>query len=191
MDLNVGISMLHPDVLALLYHLGGHADGPILELGPYVGGSTIAMARGLADAGRNQKIVSVEKGGKYDHPNYPTKDIVASLRANLAKHGVDSRVDLIVGHSRDSATIAQVRQFSRAAPFSCLVIDSDGEVEKDIDLYRAVLAPRAHLVVDDYYSPGAPEKEATTRHQIDELERRGVVESFGVHGWGTWFGRFI
>jgi hypothetical protein len=47
------------------------------------------------------------------------------------------------------------------------------------------------LVVDDYYSPGAPDKEATTSSQVAALERQHIVESFGVYGWGTWFGRLI
>src|SRR5688572_585275 len=75
-ELNDGLSMLHPDVLALLYHFAAYADGPLLEFGPYVGGSTIAMARGMVDGARKLRIVSVEIGGKYDHPHYPTSDIV-------------------------------------------------------------------------------------------------------------------
>jgi predicted O-methyltransferase YrrM len=190
-ELNEGISMLHPDVLAVLYHFGAYSTGPVLEVGPYIGGSTIAVARGLADARSGLKVTSIEKGGKYDHPNYPTPDIVASLRANLTRYGVASQSNVIVGQSRDDAIVQQVARLSLEARFACFVIDSDGQVEKDIKLYRPTLAPRAYLVVDDYYAPGAPEKEATTRLQIDELERQGIIQSFGVHGWGTWFGRFV
>lgn len=188
--LNERISMLHADVLALLYHFGAHSVAPLLELGPYMGGSTIAVARGLADSGRGLRITSVEKGGKYDHPNYPTSDIVASLRANLAEHGVASHSHIIVGHSREPPTVQEVERLSAAAKFGCLIIDSDGQVEDDIRLYGPLLGQRAYLVVDDYYSPGAPEKEASTRHQIDGMVRNGTVEAFGVQGWGTWFGRF-
>jgi predicted O-methyltransferase YrrM len=188
--LNERISMLHADVLALLYHFGAHSVDPVLELGPYMGGSTVAVARGLLDSGRGFKIISVEKGGKYDHPNYPTSDIVASLRANLAEHGVETRSHVIVGHSREHDTVLRVKQLSEAARFGCLIIDSDGQVEEDIRVYGPLLAPQAYLVIDDYYSPGAPEKQASTRHQLDDMTRKGVVEAFGVHGWGTWFGRF-
>ena len=131
-------------------------------------------------------------GGRYDHPTYATTDIVESLRANLKTYGVDGRVNLVVGHSREKPALDSVAAVvEQEGPFTCLVIDADGQVEEDIALYGRFLAARCYLVVDDYYAPGAPEKEATTRSQLAALEQRHVVESFGVHGWGTWFGRFI
>ena len=191
-ELNKRISMLHPDVLALLYHFGACATGPLLELGPYVGGSTISMARGVADAGGSTRITSVEMGGRYDHPTYATTDIVQSLRANLKGYGVDERVNLIVGHSREKATLDRVAAVvEQEGPFACLLIDADGQIEEDIALYGRFLAARCCLVVDDYYAPGALDKEVTTRNQLATLEQQHVVESFGVHGWGTWFGRFV
>jgi hypothetical protein len=135
-------------------------------------------------------VTSVEKGGRYDHPNYPTSDIVASLRSNLLKHGLESHTNVVVGDARDAAVVREVTRLSDGMRFVCLVIDSDGQVDKDVSLFRPLLSSRAYLVVDDYYSPGAPEKEGQTRHELDHLEGRGVVESFGVYGWGTWFGRF-
>jgi predicted O-methyltransferase YrrM len=38
--------MLHMDVLLLIYHFARFAAGNILEIGPYIGGSTIAAAFG-------------------------------------------------------------------------------------------------------------------------------------------------
>lgn len=191
-DLNDRISMLHPDVLALLYHYGACARSPLLELGPYIGGSTISLARGAADHGQSSKITTVEMGGRHDHPIYATSDIVQSLRANLSRYGVAERVNLIVGHSHDQAVLDKVAKvFDSEGEFGCLIIDANGEVEDDLQVYRRFLAPKCYLVIDDYYSPGASEKEEPTRRQLDALEHECVVESFGVHGWGTWFGRFI
>ncbi len=190
-ELNDRISMLHPDVLALLYHYGACAEGPILELGPYIGGSTIALARGGADIGNAARITSVELAQDYRHPTHVTTDIVESLRANLKGYGVDEQVNLIVGHSRDQSVLESVESVvERDGPFGCFVIDADGQIEEDIACYRRFLSARCYLVVDDYYSPGAPDKEATTRTQLATLEQRRIVEPFGVHGWGTWFGRF-
>lgn len=39
-------SMLHMDVLLLIYHFARFAEGNILEIGPYIGGSTVAGAFG-------------------------------------------------------------------------------------------------------------------------------------------------
>lgn len=185
-ELNGTLSMLHPDVLALLYHFARNAAAPVLELGPYVGGATVAIARGLADAAHGLPVLSVELGGASSHSLYPTPDIVASLRANLAERGLAPYCRLVVGYSRDPAIVAQVASHG---PFGCLLIDADGHVEEDLALYARLLQPGALLVIDDYYSPGAPEKEVLTQSQLDRLAARRVVEPFGVHGWGTWFGR--
>ncbi len=46
-------SMLHLDVLLLIYHFAKSTIGNILEIGPYIGGSTIAAPFGVCDS-RNQ-----------------------------------------------------------------------------------------------------------------------------------------
>ena len=191
-ELNERISMLHPDVLALLYHYGACAEGQVLELGPYIGGSTIALARGAVDIGNSARVTSVELGQDYRHPTHVTSNIVESLRANLKNYGVDAQVNLIVGHSRDQSVVDSVEAVSEGGgPFTCFVIDADGRIEEDLAVYMHFLAARCHLVVDDYFAPGAPDKEATTRSQLSALEQRGIVEPFGVYGWGTWFGRLV
>ena len=57
-------SMLGIDVLILIYHFARVADGDILEIGSFVGGSTIAAGLGARDSGRRKKIISVEPGGR-------------------------------------------------------------------------------------------------------------------------------
>ena len=61
-------SMLHPDVLTLLYYLSRKSTGDIFEIGPYIGGSTIALAEGMRDSGRQRVLVTVEQGGRLEHP---------------------------------------------------------------------------------------------------------------------------
>jgi predicted O-methyltransferase YrrM len=48
-------SMLHTDVLLLIYHFARFSSGNILEIGPYVGGSTIAAAFGARESGTRNK----------------------------------------------------------------------------------------------------------------------------------------
>src|ERR1700680_1093417 len=60
-------SMLHLDVLLLIYHFAKIAMGNILEIGPYIGGSTIAAAFGARESGTPKKIISVEAGGRLEH----------------------------------------------------------------------------------------------------------------------------
>jgi len=48
-------SMLHIEVLLLIYHFARFSAGNILEIGPYDGGSTIAAAFGARDSGTQKR----------------------------------------------------------------------------------------------------------------------------------------
>lgn len=188
--LNQTCSMLHPDILAVIYHMARYATGPILEFGPYLGGSTVAMAWGMRDAPREGLVTSVEVGGAHlAHPMFPSKDILADLKANLERRGVADRASIISGYSRDAGVIAQVRRAMGNQRVAFFCVDTDGQIEADMNAYRDLLAPGAYLVVDDYYTTGAPDKMGPTSEGITRLEDAGVVESFGIFGWGSWVGR--
>ena len=188
-QLNAEISMVHPDVLALLHHFAGLTTGDILELGPYVGGTTIAMAWALMDKSNTRKIVSVEMGGEHlSHPTVPSKDIIADLKKNLAHHKVASRVQIIHGHSRDPQVVSKAAVACDAGAYSLFLLDSDGDVKHDWELYSPQLAPDCLLAFDDYFSPVSWDKELATKGFVDELEREGRIRCFGVYGWGTWIG---
>jgi hypothetical protein len=57
-------SMLYTDVLLLIYHFARFSPGNILEIGPYVGGSTIAAAFGARESGTRRKssVLRPEEG---------------------------------------------------------------------------------------------------------------------------------
>lgn len=183
------VSMLHPDVLSLMYHLAAHGSGPVLEIGPYVGGSTIAIGWGLQERSTPGKVVSVELGGRYDHPTAGTDDILRDLRRNIRSHGVSNQVDLVVGNSRDSKVVGRVRELLGEQKVGMLCIDSDGNVQADYALYGELLAPQAYLIIDDFFAPGAPFKVGPTRAGIAALESRGLIRCLGIYGWGSWVGR--
>jgi predicted O-methyltransferase YrrM len=60
-------SMLHMDVLLLIYHFARFGAGNVLEIGSYVGGSTIAAAFGAREPGTQKKIITIEAGGSVKH----------------------------------------------------------------------------------------------------------------------------
>src|SRR5262249_40292464 len=60
-------SMLHMDVLLLIYHFARFGAGNVLEIGPYIGGSTIAAAFGARESGKRKKIITIEAGGSLKH----------------------------------------------------------------------------------------------------------------------------
>src|SRR5215469_10683883 len=55
-------SMLHLDVLILVYHFAKHCSGSILEIGAFVGGATIAAAFGMRDSGTRKNFITIEPG---------------------------------------------------------------------------------------------------------------------------------
>ncbi|PYI50269.1 MAG: hypothetical protein DMC62_09080 [Verrucomicrobia bacterium] len=101
-------SMLHLDVLLLIYHFAKFGTGNILEIGPYIGGSTIAAAIGARESGSAKKIISIEIGGRLKHFRIPSRNIFKDLKKNLARFGVLEDVTLINGPSFDTATTSAV-----------------------------------------------------------------------------------
>ena len=185
-------SMLHPDVLILLYYLACKSRGDILEIGPYIGGSTIALAEGVRDAGQERAFVTVEKGGRLEHPTLTSRDIVADLKQNLAHNRVADLVQLIVGEAVANETGEEVRRRLRPGSVELFVMDADGGVELALDFYRDLLADHCWVVIDDYFAATGPafDKAARTKAQIDALGTTGELEGLAPFGWGTWFGRW-
>jgi predicted O-methyltransferase YrrM len=183
-------SMLHVDVLLLVYHFAGNCVGHIVEIGAFLGGSTLAAALGVRDSGRDKALVAIEPGGKLKHERLGTKNILRDLERNLAKHGVSEMVTLIRGYSFEESTISAVRQRLGSDPIGLLIVDADGGVQRDIGCYAERLADGCWLVIDDYTGPAENIKVTPTRRDVDALVAQGCFETLGFYGWGTWIGRW-
>ncbi|CAN5754711.1 hypothetical protein BH20VER1_BH20VER1_20420 [soil metagenome] len=184
-------SMLHEDVLLLVYHLSKTAPGDILEIGAYLGGSTIAAALGTIDSNRPRKMITVEPGGAHQHPRLPSKDILRDLKKNLAKNRVAELVTVIEGWSGNEGTVAAVHTQLQPRSVGLLIVDADGNFERDLGLYQRLLLPDCWLVVDDYYSPKEEGKAVRIKPQVDALVAAGQLQPLGIYGWGTWIGRWL
>jgi predicted O-methyltransferase YrrM len=181
-------SMLHLDVLLLIYHFAKFGTGNILEIGPYVGGSTIAAAFGARESGMPKKIISVEAGGQLKHRRIPSKNIFKDLKKNLARFGVSESVTLINGYSFHEATIAAIRQMLARGGVGLFIFDADGNVRRDLDCYGDLLADGCWLVIDDYFGPCV--KAAPRQAQVNELVSAKRLVPFGFYGWSTWVGQW-
>lgn len=184
-------SMLHPVVLTTLEHLASTVDGVIVEIGAYVGGATIAMARGVRDSGRVTPMVTIEFGGEYlTHPDLPSADIFGDLQRNLSTRGLDHLVTLYRGMSADQAALDAVStaMAARDARIGLLCIDADGKVQRDFDLYLPWCADGCVLVVDDYATTDLHTKAQTTQEAVQKLMAEGKAQELGVYGYGTWMG---
>jgi len=180
-------SMLHMDVLLLIYHFAKFGAGNVLEIGPYIGGSTIAAAFGARESGSLKKIISIEIGGRLKHFRIPSRNIIKDLKRNLARFGVLEDVTLINGPSFDEKTSSSVRQTLGSGEVGLFIFDADDNVRRDLDCYGDLLAHGCWLVIDDYFGPEP--KAAPLRAQVDELVSAGRLIPFGYYGWGTWIGQ--
>jgi cephalosporin hydroxylase len=180
-------SMLHMDVLLLIYHFARFGADNVLEIGPYVGGSTIAAAFGARESGTQKKIVTIEAGGSVKHFRLSSRNIIKDLKKNLARFGVAEDVTLIKGRSSDEAIISEVRRCLSSREVSLFVFDADNDVRRDLDCYGDLLNDGCWVVIDDYFGPA---KAAPLRAQIDALVGEARLVPFGYYGWGTWVGQW-
>jgi predicted O-methyltransferase YrrM len=182
-------SMLGIDVLVLIYHFARVAEGGILEIGSFVGGSTIAAGLGARDSGKRKKIISIELGGRLKDHRLATKDIFKDLTKNLSRAGLLDAVTLINGSSFAERTITTVREMVGPREIGLFIFDADSNVRRDIDCYGERLAQGCWVVIDDYFS--ASDKGGPIRIQVDDLVSAGRLQPLGFYGWGTWVGRWV
>ncbi len=182
-------SMLHEDVLLLVHHFGKTAPGHILEIGAFLGGSTIAAALGARDADERKTIVTVESGGALKHPRLPSRNILRDLKKNLIKQGVAAEVAIVAGYSGQHETVATVHERLQAGSVGLFIFDADAGIDRDLRLYGDLLTENAWVVVDDYFRPQENEKAVRIQPRIDALVAAGELRPLGVYGWGTWIGR--
>ena len=181
-------SMLDIDVLVLIYHMAKVSQGAILEIGSFLGASTIAAGLGARDSGKPRKFLSIEPGGRLRDHRLATKDIFRDLKRNLARADLLQAVTLINASSFDEATVSTVRQNVGPGEVDLFIFDADANVRRDIDCYGDRLADRCWVVIDDYIS--ATDKAGPTRAQVDDLIAAGRLLPLGFYGWGTWVGRW-
>jgi predicted O-methyltransferase YrrM len=180
-------SMLHMDVLLLIYHFAKFGVGNILEIGPYIGGSTIAAAFGARESGLRKKIVSIEAGGSLKHFRLSSRNIIKDFKKNLARFSVAEDVTLIHGRSFEQEAVSAVSQTLDRGEVGLFIFDADNNVRRDLDCYGDLLADSCWLVIDDYFGPP---KAASLRAQVDELVSQDRLLPLGYYGWGTWIGQW-
>ena len=183
-------SMLHLDVLILIYHFAKMCSGAVLEIGAFIGGATIAAAFGIRDSGRRKKLIAIEPGGSVKHKRLGTRNILRNLERNLAREGVADLVTLIKGQSFKPETISAVRQTLGSDQIGLLILDADAAKRRDIDCYRDKFAEGSWMVVDDIYGANGNEKITPSRADVDALVAEGLLDPLGFYGWSTWVGRW-
>jgi predicted O-methyltransferase YrrM len=181
-------SMLSEDVLVLICHMAKICEGGILEIGSFLGASTVAAGLGVRASGREKKFISIEPGGALKDHKLATKNIFKDLTKHVTRAGLADAVTLLNGSSFDEAIITTVKQRFQPGEVGLFIFDADANVRRDIDCYGSLLHDGCWVVVDDYIS--ATEKAGPTREQVDALVAEGRLLPLGFYGWGTWMGRW-
>ena len=181
-------SMLAEDVLVLICHMAKVCAGGVLEIGSFLGASTVAAGLGIRASGQAKKFLSIEPGGRLKDHRLASKDIFRDLTKHVSRAGLLESVTLINGSSFDETTIATVKQQFGPREVGFFIFDADANVRRDIDCYGDLFADGCWIVIDDYIS--ATDKAGPTRTQVDELTAQGRLVPLGFYGWGTWVGRW-
>ena len=182
-------SMLSEDVLVLIYHMAKICDGGILEIGSFLGASTVAAGLGVRASGREKRFVSIEPGGALKDHKLATRNIFKDLTKHVTRAGLANAVTLLNGSSFDQDIIANVKTSLAPGEVGLFIFDAHANVRRDIDCYRDRFADGCWMVIDDYIS--ATNKAGPTRAQVDELTAQGQLQPLGFYGWGTWVGRWM
>jgi hypothetical protein len=183
-------SMLHLDVLILIYHFAKICSDNILEIGAFVGGATIAAAFGVRDSGTRKKLIAIEPGGSVKHKRLGTRNIFRDLERNLARQRVSELVTTIKGRSFNPATISAVNETLGADKVGLLILDADAAKRRDIECYCDRFTDGCWMVIDDYYGTDTNAKITPSRADVDALTTAGYLQPLGFYGWSTWVGRW-
>jgi predicted O-methyltransferase YrrM len=183
-------SMLHPDVLQLLYHFARISRGAILEIGAFRGGSTVPVALALRDTATPRTFITVEQGGRLRSHPLATRSIVRTLKRNLARHGVTELVSVLEGRASDPVIIRAIFDALGADELGLLILDADAGVMRDLKCFCHKLADRCWVVIDDYGGAGDNDKAAPIKQQVDELVAAGRLLPLGYYSHATWVGQW-
>jgi len=174
-------SMLDVNVLRALRKAARRGKGGVFDVGPYVGGSTIAMASG--HRGRRKHVV-IEAGGAYpDQPFIPSLDIIADLERNLARYGLLELVSIYQGWSDDPAVYRPA--LKEAGPIGLFFFDANGAVAEQLSICAPFMADDCTIILDDINAGQA--KAAIVLPALNRLIAKGALVEDKVI-FGTWFG---
>jgi hypothetical protein len=178
------ISMLETPVLERLQALAREGEGGILEVGSYIGGSTIALVSG--HMGRRQHAV-IDCGGSYpDQPHLPSDDIIRDWRANVDRFGVADHVRMFEGWSTDSRAFRPA--IVHSGSIGLFFFDGDGRCAEQFSVFAKYMRPGCVVVLDDYWVDPqfGQEKASIVKEWVDRMTLAGVLGDGELIG-GTWF----
>jgi hypothetical protein len=165
------------------------ADGPVLEIGPYIGGSTSALGYGIRENARRPPLHTVEPGGAHpSHPTLPSADILADLRRHLTGRHLWDVVTLHAGFSWDVTVRRAIIDALEGQAIAVFFVDADGGLARDLSFWAPYLREDCVVVFDDYERDPENPKTSLVSDCVDAQVARGTVRPFTLLN-ATWVGQ--
>jgi len=124
--------------------------GHFIEVGTAHGAATIVLALGKIAGATAGSVYSFEKivGGSREKYG-SVEDNLNIIQANFKSFNVDSSIHLFIGDVEDSARDLVNDEAFNAMPISLLMLDADGAIDRDLELFYNRLLPGSPIIIDD------------------------------------------
>lgn len=137
--------MLPVSVYERLFRLAEAAPGgTFVEVGTAQGAATIALALGAQSSGRPFHIYTADPFDRGSRRAVGSvEENIALVRRGFGAFGVETSITLVAGQSAD------VLPLTGEAEIDILVLDADGCIDRDLNLFFDRLSPSCWIVIDD------------------------------------------
>jgi predicted O-methyltransferase YrrM len=162
-----------PVELSLLYHLAVVADGPgyVVEIGSYLGRSTIVLASAVADTGREPVVAVDPHTAALGIEGAASRDTRVEFLENLERAGVRGHVKLVHDYSVNAAEAWD------GAPVRLHFVDgwhTREAVLEDVRSWAPWFTANAVAVFDDYLTSDG------VRQGVRQLQADGILRRDGI-----------
>jgi hypothetical protein len=163
-----------PAELSLLYHLAVHAPGPgrVVEIGSYLGRSTVVLARACADTGAAPVVAVDPHTAALGIEGRPPRDTKGDFLANVQRAGVAEHVQL------EHATSVEAAGRWGGEPVKMQFVDgwhTREAVLEDVGSWAPFFTPEACVVFDDFMVCDGVREAVRELQAAGTLGRRGVI----------------
>jgi len=202
-------SMLNPKTLTLINYFASISTGTILEIGAFTGGATISAGNGLSKRSKNEStMIAIEAGfsrgsewsadtsampPRWQSHGVSSRDVFSILSNHVKAYNLEEKVNLFEGYSNDSNILEKIIPILEKDPIGLLIIDADGNLARDLNIYLQYVKKGGYLIFDDYVMVpqyrNQHDKATPTQAAVHSLVNYGVARSLGLYPHGTWFGQ--
>jgi hypothetical protein len=172
--------MLDPKAYYEIYLNAQRSEKTILEIGTFSGAATIALALGAPEG---IQVITLEKFGRFMAARYgDARNYREQLTSIFEKYGVAEKITVCLG---EPESIADLPALSNG--IGLLMLDADGAIDRDLELFYPLLMQNAPVIIDDYGDAfahinlgfsiiGIDQKERLARMLTDYFEGSGLIK---------------